>query len=291
VVFAVDLAHAWALESLFNAYIPTRAKTIWGEQDRAERRDILGDFMAGKFEILISVQLLTYGWDAPPVSCVVMARPTCSRALYCQSIGRGLRPHPGKKDCLVLDIVGNTELHTMVTPDSALEGDEELHERSLRPQKRWPDSISDLVDDELQPDPEPLEPVAPLGYRIAAVDGQLMMVDIDPGERQQDSAPATAAQVDYLVSLGLDTAELLSAEQASHVLNQLAERREAGFCSLKQALFLQRKCLNPNVTKAKADEAIQKIADNHWRVPHSMLLDEELVYSGTKTLVMKGGRA
>jgi hypothetical protein len=59
--------------------------------------------------------LLTEGFDCPPVDCIVTARPTKSTALYTQMIGRGTRLHPGKRDCLVLDVVGQAGRHDLVT--------------------------------------------------------------------------------------------------------------------------------------------------------------------------------
>ncbi|HEX7277876.1 MAG TPA: DEAD/DEAH box helicase [Acidimicrobiales bacterium] len=74
-----------------------------------DRRRMLRDFDAGRIQVLTNAQILTEGWDSPPCSCIVMARPTKSRGLYAQIIGRGLRPHPGKPDCIVLDLVGDSE--------------------------------------------------------------------------------------------------------------------------------------------------------------------------------------
>jgi hypothetical protein len=59
--------------------------------------------------------LLTEGFDCPPVDCIVTARPTKSTALYTQQIGRGTRIHPGKRDCLILDVVGQAGRHDLVT--------------------------------------------------------------------------------------------------------------------------------------------------------------------------------
>jgi superfamily II DNA or RNA helicase len=64
--------------------------------------------------------VLAEGWDEPSVDCIVEARPTRSRALYQQMIGRGLRPYPGKTDRLVLDLVGNSDRHQLVTVASLL---------------------------------------------------------------------------------------------------------------------------------------------------------------------------
>lgn len=57
----------------------------------------------------------TEGYDEPYIDAIVMARPTKSQTLYQQCIGRGLRIAPGKTDCLIVDMVGTTRDHNIVT--------------------------------------------------------------------------------------------------------------------------------------------------------------------------------
>jgi superfamily II DNA or RNA helicase len=71
-----------------------------------DRRPIYDDLEAGRIRVLCSVMVPTEGWDCPPVSCILQCRPTRSRTLFTQIVGRGLRLYPGKTDCLVLDVVG-----------------------------------------------------------------------------------------------------------------------------------------------------------------------------------------
>ncbi len=65
----------------------------------------------GALHGLTSCELVTYGLDIPRVECVIMLRPTLSRALFFQMVGRGLRVSPGKKECVILDHVGNLQEH------------------------------------------------------------------------------------------------------------------------------------------------------------------------------------
>jgi superfamily II DNA or RNA helicase len=79
------------------------------------RRRILADHREGLFPVLWNCMILTEGYDDPEVSCIVMARPTKSKGLYIQIVGRGLRvdealPWEGQ-DCLLLDVVGSATLH------------------------------------------------------------------------------------------------------------------------------------------------------------------------------------
>lgn len=94
------------------------AAMVSGETPIEERHRILADFAAGRLLVLANCAVLTEGYDEPSVGCVIMARPTKSRALYTQMLGRGVRLHPGKADCVAIDLVGVTGEHDLVTvPD------------------------------------------------------------------------------------------------------------------------------------------------------------------------------
>ena len=93
--------------------------TIFGDTPRVERDDIIRRFSRKSLrqdlfgvqekpiKYLVNVDVLTTGFDAPNVDCVVLMRPTASPGLYYQMVGRGLRLDEGKNDCLVLDFGGN----------------------------------------------------------------------------------------------------------------------------------------------------------------------------------------
>lgn len=74
-----------------------------GTTDRGVRRQILADFRAGRFQVLVNCGLWTEGLDVPEIACIHLARPTRSDGLYIQMVGRGLRPTEAKTDCLILD--------------------------------------------------------------------------------------------------------------------------------------------------------------------------------------------
>ena len=64
-----------------------------------------------EYEVLCNSMLLTEGWDCPLVDCIVVLRPTKSRSLYCQMVGRGTRLSEGKDHLLLLDFLWHTERH------------------------------------------------------------------------------------------------------------------------------------------------------------------------------------
>jgi superfamily II DNA or RNA helicase len=86
-----------------------------GTTPAAERAEALDRFRRGELVVLCNVGLFTEGTDLPSISCVVLGRPTSSGSLYQQMVGRGLRLHPGKRDCVVLDVTGVTGRHKLAT--------------------------------------------------------------------------------------------------------------------------------------------------------------------------------
>src|SRR5450755_280213 len=105
--FAVTVAHAKHLAETFTAFgVP--ASLVSGETPPEERKHVLHDYERGALQVLCNCGVLLEGYDAPQTSCILMARPTKSRALYTQAIGRGTRLAPGKTDCIILDITDNS---------------------------------------------------------------------------------------------------------------------------------------------------------------------------------------
>jgi DNA repair protein RadD len=105
VVFAVDVAHSVHLRDEFRRS-GILAEQVDGSTPIEERDAILTRLASGAVEVICNCAVLTEGWDCPEVSCIVLARPTKSLALYRQMTGRSLRPAPGKTDALILDHAG-----------------------------------------------------------------------------------------------------------------------------------------------------------------------------------------
>lgn len=91
------------------------AGVVHGALPLDERRAVLAAYEAGDLQVITNCMVLTEGFDSPRTDCIVVARPTKSRALYAQMVGRGTRLHPAKTDCLVLDVVGASDQHSLVT--------------------------------------------------------------------------------------------------------------------------------------------------------------------------------
>jgi DNA repair protein RadD len=109
-IFAITIEHA---ELLTNAFLRAgyRASLVHSKLDKLKRQQTLASFDKGELDFLVNVGVLTEGWDCPRVDLIIMTRPTLSPGLYVQMIGRGTRLFPDKKDLLVLDLVGNFQMH------------------------------------------------------------------------------------------------------------------------------------------------------------------------------------
>ena len=110
VAFCVSVEHAQHVAGEF-VQAGFRSVAISGDSDPVVRDSALKDLQAGRLDIVCNCQLWVAGVDAPAVSCIIQLAPTQSLVKYLQSIGRGLRTHPGKDCCIVLDHAGNSERH------------------------------------------------------------------------------------------------------------------------------------------------------------------------------------
>jgi len=116
--FCAGVKHA---ENIYEELIRQgiKAACVTGETPKTEREQILADFKSGALQALTNANVLTTGFDHSAIDLIAMLRPTMSPGLYVQMAGRGLRPSPGKQDCLVLDFAGVVGTHgpiTAVTP-------------------------------------------------------------------------------------------------------------------------------------------------------------------------------
>lgn len=110
VAFCVSIEHAQAVAASFTA-AGYRAVAISGESDPVERDAALEGLQNGRLDIVCNCALWVAGVDAPAIACIIMLAPTKSVVKYLQSIGRGLRTHPGKDCCIILDHASNLANH------------------------------------------------------------------------------------------------------------------------------------------------------------------------------------
>jgi DNA repair protein RadD len=113
VAFAVNVQHSIHIRDEF-LKSGARAEHIDGGTPKPERDAILARLASGETELVTNCMVLTEGWDLPSIGAIILARPTKKMGLFRQMIGRGLRPAPGKTDCIVLDHSGAVFRHGLV---------------------------------------------------------------------------------------------------------------------------------------------------------------------------------
>lgn len=230
----------------------------------ADRAEILAWFAEPGPKALCNAMLLTEGFDQPDVDAIVCLRPTKSRSLYSQIVGRGTRISPGKDHCLILDPLWLTGTHDLCRP-SCLTGGNDLHRDHLQAQL---DLGMDLLEAEevakvnveealarqlaeaAKNRKAPKGLVDPLAYALALHDGAL--AEYEPAMPWEEEA-ATADQMATLTECGLWTEGMLRGYAAA-LLGKIEDRKRLGLASPKQVMLLKRMG-EPNADTATIGQA------------------------------------
>ncbi|CDF88806.1 ZYBA0S03-02344g1_1 [Zygosaccharomyces bailii CLIB 213] len=117
-LFAVDISHVHALYRLFRSH-GINTECVTSRTKHRERDLIISNFKSGKIQVLINCGIFTEGTDMPAIDCILLCRPTRSRTLLVQMVGRGLRLHGSKKHCHVIDFVGASDVGVVSVPTLA----------------------------------------------------------------------------------------------------------------------------------------------------------------------------
>lgn len=109
-IFCCGIAHACSVsKQLTDA--GQSCRMVSGDTAIGVRANAIESFKTGSTKYLVNVNVLTEGFDATAIDCVVLLRATVSPGLYYQMVGRGLRTDPAKNNCLILDFGGNVQRH------------------------------------------------------------------------------------------------------------------------------------------------------------------------------------
>lgn len=114
IFFCTGVSHAEHMAQEIQRHGVTSA-CITGATPKGDRERLIHKFRAGEIRCLTNANVLTTGFDAPDIDCVVLARPTLSPALYVQMAGRGMRLKSHTDHCLVLDFAGAVKTHGPIT--------------------------------------------------------------------------------------------------------------------------------------------------------------------------------
>lgn len=117
-LFAVDVEHVKSLHQLF-VDNGINAQYVTGTTKSQQRDCTIQDFKNGKVEVLLNCGIFTEGTDIPNIDCILLCRPTRSRSLLIQMIGRGLRKHHSKDYCHIVDFIGSQNVGVISVPSLA----------------------------------------------------------------------------------------------------------------------------------------------------------------------------
>lgn len=247
-----------------------------------DRKEVLADFDAGKYNVLCNSMLLTEGWDCPSVDCVVVLRPTKVRSLYSQMVGRGTRLSPGKSDLLLLDFLWMTDKHELCRPADLVCEDRAVARQMTEnlAESGCPQDIEeaavqaseDVVAQREEALAKQLEEqrrkkaklVDPLQYEMSIQAEDLAGYVPAFG---WEAGPPTEQQAAALEKLGILPDAVESAGKASLLLDRLHKRRDEGLTTPKQIRCLEKYGFQ-HVGRWSFEQAkhmIDRIAASGWR--------------------------
>ena len=261
------------------------AEVNGNSEDRAQ---ILKDFEMGKYNVLCNSMLLTEGWDCPAVDCIVILRPTKSRSLYVQMVGRGTRLFNGKEYLLLLDFLWHTEKHELCHPAHLISESDEVA-------KKMTENIETAgcpVDIEIAEKKAMEDVIAAreesLAKKLSEMKNRKRKL-VDPLQFEMsiqsedlssyvpvfgwEMSPPSEKQIQTLEKLGILPDEIDNAGKATKLLERLDKRRIEGLTTPKQIRFLEGKGFNHVGTWQfeTAKKAIDRIAANGWRIPDDLI--------------------
>jgi len=281
ILFTTSVANAHSIAAILNGRREGCARAVDGGTETFERRAIMEGFRNGGFQFLANCGIATEGFDAPRASCVSVGRPTKSRSLFVQMVGRGLRPDPGsgKSDCLVLDFSGNAGRHNLCTPIDVLAGkykDDEVAKARVILKKRPELTIGEALEEArkaiISEHEAKLRAERSIRYKSGNFDPfDTLQVDpdaIDDQDWQFGAKPATQKQMDAIARFGMELPRNPTFKQAKELLDKLIGRANHGFATMKQLKLLSKHGLGRrDLTMREASALIDVISRNGWRKP------------------------
>lgn len=256
-------------------------------EERARKKEA---FERGEYDVLCNSMLYTEGWDCPAVDCVVVLRPTKSRSLYTQMVGRGTRIHPGKDHLLLLDFLWMTDKHDLCRPASLLGKEPQVSQRMeelMADGTEWGlEDAAQQADRDVQAEreaalAEELERqrrkkkklVDPLQFAVSIADMDL--AEYVP-TRLWEFGAVTAKQREFLERNMIDAAGIDNAGQASLLIDEIVARNKAGMATPKQIRCLEQRGFRRvgTWTREQASKVISMYAAAGWK-PWRVGIDPE----------------
>ena len=305
-IFAASVVQAEMMTEIFNRpnRKPDSAEFVCGTTQKDLRRDIVDRFAKDKFQYLVNVGCFTEGFDCPDIKVIAVARPTKSRSLYAQMIGRGTRvltetdidqfpTEELRRDAIfksdksfltVLDFVGNSGRHKLICPADILGGNysddvvalaNENATKHSNETKKPVNIATELQQAEreiahraaMRDDAEARNHLLLRAKFSTAKVNPFDVLDIDPVREQSwhKGRLPTKGQLAFLQEkCGVNT-DGLSFTHAHQMINEIIRRRQEGQCTFKMAAQLKKNGFPPDLTFEQAGPIMKALALNHWR--------------------------
>ena len=304
-LFTTSVENATRCAELLNAHRGGCARSVNSETPIDERRITLSGFERWDFQFLTNVGIATEGYDCPNLSCIAQGRPTKSRALHAQIIGRGLRPvfpydfdpnsatseervaaiaSSSKPHCIVLEFTGNSGRHSLVSSVDVLGGkyeDDEIEEAKRRV-KANPGAV---VQDALEEARTHIRNERARKLLLAA-QANYSKREYDPfkllGMKRSKSdywddrfggAVPSEAQMYYLKSRKVYVPTAMTKAQASRIIGELKERERLGRANYNQTKELGKYGLPTDVSYQAACDLVWEIRQNKNSLPPQSVID------------------
>lgn len=265
ICFTPNIQSAQALAEAMS-HVGISARAVWGQDPQRDHK--FKAHQRGDFQVLCNCAIATEGYDDPAISAVLICRPTKSRALYSQMVGRGTRLHPesGKTNCRIVDFAFITGKHRLVCPVDLYDNSERPDEVVEEARELLAAGRASSIDEALEQ--AEVEYEAQRRVRIQRRMTQVQATKFNPldacelfgipqkaGYDWGNTEPATAKQVETLQKMGIDATPDMGKGAASKLLNKLFARKEHGWASPWQVRDLIRAGLDPQTATGMRQEA------------------------------------
>ncbi len=252
----------------FNAIRPGSAICITGDTDPDDRRAMVAEFKRGGYQYLANCQVATEGFDAPGASLIIQGRPTKSRMLYTQMVGRATRVLPNvvdglpgdglagqrrdaiewsdKPSAMVLDFAGNCGRHSLVGPEDVFVGDHSDTEvarakaiaKNHDSEALDPQETLKLAREELRAMAAAIQ--SKVRSKVRGVD-PFQVFGLDTGHGNYGKSRPSERMLGALQRAGIPGAQLKAIDKggAKRLMDAIGQRRSKNLCTFKQLAKLQ----------------------------------------------------
>lgn len=261
-------------------------KSVHLDAKSKNRLEVLADYRAGNIQCLCNYGLFTEGYDLDAITAVVIMRPTKSRPLYCQMVGRGVRP-ADDEDLIVLDFPWVSGMHQLVKPaELFFSGGSRFTEQMIRDAEKLLEDESHGVDDILTAIKRAEEDINYRErFRLQITDGPVQSRTIeynalDSGQaaklrkehkrkevEERKLKPATPNQIRFLQINGFDGAEHYSFVRAHAVITAAKEKQNRGEANYDQIRRLTRMGMDRRIARKLTAREAAAILDGERPIP------------------------